>query len=52
MDLDADELREEIYSIFHPEPIIGIEGEEWHERLPDERLRACSSSKAPINIAG
>ena len=28
MDLDADELREEIHSIFHPEPIIGSEGEE------------------------
>ena len=39
MDLDADELREEIHSIFHPEPIIGSEGEEWHERLPDQRLR-------------
>ena len=39
MGLDADELREEIYSIFHPEPVVGSEGEEWYERLPDERLR-------------
>jgi hypothetical protein len=39
MDLDADGLREEIHSIFHPEPIVGSEGEEWHERLPDQRLR-------------
>jgi hypothetical protein len=31
MDLDADELREEIHSIFHPEPVVGSEGEEWHE---------------------
>ncbi len=39
MDLDADDLREAIHSIFYPEPVIGSEGEEWYERLPDERLR-------------
>jgi hypothetical protein len=39
MDLDADELREEIHGIFYPEPVVGNEGEEWYERLPDERLR-------------
>jgi uncharacterized protein (DUF924 family) len=39
MSLDADELREEIDGIFHPEPVVGSEGEEWYERLPDERLR-------------
>jgi hypothetical protein len=38
-DIDADGLRDEIHIIFHAGPIIDSEGEEWFERLSDQRLR-------------
>ena len=40
MNPDAEELQEEIHAIFHPEPVVGSEGEEWYETPPLSRLRS------------
>jgi hypothetical protein len=39
MSFEHDELAGRIHSIFSPEPVVGNEGEEWHERPPSQRLK-------------
>ena len=38
-EMDAEELRGEIHSIFNPDPIVGSEGIEYYETPPLDRLR-------------
>src|ERR1700686_3615975 len=39
MSYEAEELEAQIYSIFHPEPVIGNEGPEFYEMPPLQRLK-------------
>jgi len=39
MSYEREELEAQIYSIFHPEPIIGNEGPEFYEMFPLPRLK-------------
>lgn len=39
MSFEYDEITGRIHDVFNPEPVVGNEGEEWHERRPLSRLQ-------------